>query len=93
MKEGIGRENYFDKKNVKESERRIWTRARCGNTYNLGRYEKNGEKREVDGGKKENTWRVLEDQLRKGSMGLEIMEFLKQEERKLQSEYMESSRC
>ena len=76
----------MDWKNVKEGERKIWTRARCGNTYNVGRYEKNREKREEDEGKKEDTWRELEDQLRKGSMELEIMEFLKQEERKQQRE-------
>ena len=68
MKEGIGRENYFDKKNVKESERRIWTRARCGNTYNLGRYEKNREKRRRR--RDNNTWREKK-------LGLKIMEFLK----------------
>ena len=71
---------------MKESEIKNWTRAKCGNIYNLGRYEKNRGKREEDEGKKENTCRELEDQLKKGSVGLEIMEFMKQDEKKHQSE-------
>ena len=43
IKEEIGRENYFEWKNVKESEIKILTRARCGNTDNLGRFERNCE--------------------------------------------------
>ena len=79
IKAGIGREYYFNRKNVKESERKIWPEQDV-KTHDLGRYEKNREKRE-DEGKKENTWRELKDQLRKGSVGLEKMKFLKQEEK------------
>ena len=56
IKDEIGRENYFEWKNVKESEIKIWTRARCGNTYNLGRFGRNSERgEEEDERKKENT--------------------------------------
>ena len=81
IKDEIGRKSYFEWKNAKESERKIWTRARYGNIYNLVRYKKHSKKREEKESKKENIWRGLEDQLRKGSMELEIMEFLKQEEK------------
>ena len=40
------------------------------------------KKKMIDERKKENIWKGLEVQLRKGMMGKEIMEFLKQEENK-----------
>ena len=83
IKEEIGRKYYFEWKNVKESEIKIWTRTRCGSKYNLGRFGSNSEGgEEVDERRKEDIWKGLEVQLRKGTIGREIMEFLKQEENK-----------
>ena len=84
IKEEIGREHYFEWKNVKENEMKIWIRARCGNSYNLGRFGRKSEGgEEEDEGERENTWKGLEGQPRKGMVGREIMEFLKQEENKI----------
>ena len=50
--------NYFEWKNVKESEIKIWTRARCGNTCNLERFGRNGEGGEEEEKTPGKSWKV-----------------------------------
>ena len=53
---------------MKESEIKIWTRDRCCNTYNLGRFGRNSDGgEEVDERRNEDTRKGLEAQLRKGT--------------------------